>query len=130
MIAKRKSKRLDTESGVNAVLSLVEHREVSLQLSGTACPGRHSHRKDNGLNTFTTSGLAKGDLLFYDWQGDGIIDHVGIQVGHGTDPDSGLFGDYTDQHSTNRFHSFWSLKPYNLQRGMTVIYLVRISSSN
>jgi hypothetical protein len=38
----------------------------------------------------------------YNWQGDGHKDHVGIQVGWGTDPTSGWYGNYQDQHTNNR----------------------------
>lgn len=69
-----------------------------------------------------------GDALFYDWQNDGLIR---IQVGSGPDPNSGWWGDYVDQHTTDRYHAFWSLKPYNANyMSTTYIRVVHVSASN
>ena len=74
--------------------------------------------------------------MFYDWTGNGSIDHVAIQVGTGTDPTSGLYGNDIDQHSTGYtggprlYHGFWSDYPYNPNKATTKIYVVRISNSN
>lgn len=91
----------------------------------------------NGTEHTVESGIADGSLLFYDWEGDGVIDHVAIQVGRGTDPKSGLYGDYVDQHSTATTygahfkHGFWSDLPYNpVNAYRTKIYAVRIYNSN
>jgi Putative amidase domain len=96
-------------------------------------PGGTLRGTVSGLSTVTASGISHGSLLYYDWDGNGVKDHVAIQVGHGTDPSSGWFGDYVDQHSTsgNHFrHGFWSARPYNPSPSTTTIYLVAISSSN
>lgn len=75
----------------------------------------------------TVSGTQTGDVTFYDWENNGSKDHAGIIVGWGTDPDpkSGLTGDLTDQHTSNRFHSIWHLRPYNAQWATTAIYVRR-----
>jgi hypothetical protein len=84
-----------------------------------------------------SSGGAKGDVLFYDWGandtgGYGIgVSHATIQVGHGTDPDSLWVGDYVDEHTRDRKHAFWSLKPYNADRASTTyITVVHVSPNN
>jgi hypothetical protein len=89
-----------------------------------------------GTETTVESGTSTGSLLFYDWTGNGSIDHVAIQVGRGTDPTSGYYGDYVDQHSTGYiggphfYHGFWSDYPYNPNATSTKIYVVQISNSN
>lgn len=80
--------------------------------------------------TYTPDSVVTGDVLFYDWNSDGHMDHAGIQVGWGTDPNSGWYGNYQDQHSNNRKHAFWSLIPYNSQWSTTTITYVHVSSSN
>jgi hypothetical protein len=74
--------------------------------------------------------LSTGDQLYYDWTGGGVIDHMSLQVGFGTDPGSGWVGDLVDQHTTNRYHAYWTLQPYNAQASSTIIYEYRIDSGN
>jgi hypothetical protein len=66
-----------------------------------------------------------GDVVYYDWDSSGSKDHVGIRVGMGKDPNSGLSGDFTDQHNSDRYHSIWHLQPYNANYRTTRITLVR-----
>ena len=73
---------------------------------------------------YTTQGFA-GDLLYYDWDGNGSKDHVGIRVGTGRDPVTGLVGDLTDQHTKDRHHSIWHLLPHNDDWRTTRITMVR-----
>ncbi|HVX70415.1 MAG TPA: amidase domain-containing protein [Mycobacteriales bacterium] len=75
-----------------------------------------------GSTTRQLSGIKQGDLLWYDWNNTGVS-HVTIQVGNGTDPDKGYVGNYIDEHTSNRYHAFWSLYPYNSQWKTTKIYL-------
>ena len=61
--------------------------------------------------------MVTGDVLFFNWgQGEGLS-HAVIQVGIGTDPNlypnQVWYGNYIDEHTNNRKHAFWSLKPYN-----------------
>ncbi|SHM73807.1 Putative amidase domain-containing protein, partial [Caldanaerovirga acetigignens] len=70
--------------------------------------------------------ISIGDLLFYDWEGDGEINHVSIYVANGTDPNSGYSGALVDQHTTNRYHAIWSLSYYNEDRETTNIYPVTL----
>ena len=53
--------------------------------------------------------------MFYDWNGDNIIDHTSYDVGYGVDPNLnkswGVPGQLTDDHSsdtTTIYHAFWS----------------------
>jgi hypothetical protein len=79
---------------------------------------------------FTPDAVVTGDLLFYDWDSNGSIDHVGIQTGWGVDPDSGWYGNYQDQHSNDRYHAFWSLRPYNSRWSSTTIIFMHIAYNN
>jgi hypothetical protein len=97
-------------------------------------PGGTFFKASPGSTTTALSGLAKGDLFFYDWNNDSYKDHVSIHVGYGTDPQKGRVGDYVDQHSTGSpahyYHGFWSSFDYNVNWRTTTIYLIRISSLN
>jgi len=48
----------------------------------------------------------KGDVVFYDWTGDGYYDHAAIVTGY-----SSAKGDRISQHTTNRKNVVWHLKP-------------------
>ena len=99
-------------------------------------PGGNLAAIKPGTSTASASGIAEGSLFFYDWTGDGYIDHVSYHAGTGTDPKSGWYGDYVDQHSTATLHGahyrhgFWSDYPYNNNAYRTDIYLVRINGNN
>lgn len=93
-------------------------------------PGGYNWGTMPGNSAGFNSGLDVGDVLFYDWDNDGGIDHASIQVSYGTDPNSGWYGDLIDEHTTNRYHAFWSLDPYNSRAGTTTITLEHVSSSN
>lgn len=84
-------------------------------------PGGYSQGQASGssASTWTPSSVVTGDVLFYDWGGGEGISHASMQVGWGTDPNSGWYGNYVDQHTTDRRHAFWSLRPYNSQMAST-----------
>jgi hypothetical protein len=68
-----------------------------------------------------------GDILDYDWDGNGSWDHATVEVSYyGTDPDSKWVGDLVDQHTTDRYHAFWTLQPYNANWQKTKIGLLRV----
>ncbi|MGW2891650.1 amidase domain-containing protein [Streptomyces griseoruber] len=96
-------------------------------------PGGHPAGTAPGSSTdyWTPDKVTAGDVLFYDWgQGEGVS-HASMQVGHGVDPSSpGWKGNYVDQHTTNRYHAFWSLKPYNAAWATTTIYFMDIDAAN
>jgi putative amidase-like protein len=81
-------------------------------------------------NYWTPDAVVTGDVLYYDWNSDGLLDHESIQVGWGTDPNSKWNGNYVDQHVTDRYHAFWSLRPYNSQWASTTIHFMHIDSRN
>lgn len=70
--------------------------------------------------------VGKGDLFFYDWDGDAVINHTAIYAADGTDPNSGNIGALVDQHTNDRKHAIWSLAPYNSDRNTTNIYAVHL----
>lgn len=81
-----------------------------------------------GTSTASTDGLAVGDVLYYDWGTGEGISHAAIQVGYGTDTNvtPNLTGDVVDEHTTNRYHAFWSLRYENSNYLTTTIYLVHM----
>jgi putative amidase-like protein len=88
----------------------------------------------SSTNYYTPNSVVTGDVLFYNWgQGEGMS-HAAMQVGIGTDPNlypnQVWYGNYIDEHTSNRYHAFWSLKPYNAYWSTTTIYFMHISSSN
>jgi hypothetical protein len=89
-----------------------------------------AHTLSEQQTTYTPNSVVTGDVLFYDWESDGHIDHDGIQVGWGTDPDSKKYGNYQDQHSNDRYHAFWSLIPYNEKWSTTTITFVHVDPRN
>ena len=93
-------------------------------------PGGYNWGTKSGSDAEFYSGLDTGDVLFYDWDSNGSLDHSAIQVSVGTDPTSGWYGDLIDEHTSNRYHAFWSLDPYNSRASTTTITLEHISSSN
>jgi cell wall-associated NlpC family hydrolase len=99
-------------------------------------PGGYSEGQAPGssTNAYTPNSVVTGDVLFYDWgQGEGMS-HAAIQVGIGTDPNlypnQVWYGNYIDEHTSNRGHAFWSLKPYNAYWSTTTVYFVHISANN
>lgn len=74
--------------------------------------------------------MVTGDVIAYDWgKGEGLS-HFAILVGAGRDPTSHWTGAYVDYHTTNRYHAFWSLRPYNSNWSTTKIYFIHIDARN
>lgn len=72
----------------------------------------------------------KADIVYYDWNSDGHIDHASIIVRKSaTDPDSGLTGTLIDQHTTDRKHAIWHLKPWNSREQTTLYYLEHVDNT-
>ena len=63
-------------------------------------------------NRYTPGLEVTGDVILYDWNSDGVMDHTAIQVGYGPTTD-GHNGNYIDQHTNNRYHVFWSDASFN-----------------
>lgn len=71
------------------------------------------------------------EIVFYDWQGDGMIDHSSIVVGTGNSADgskynNSAYGDLVDQNSTDRKQTLWHLDYWNNRRATTEIYAFRL----
>ncbi len=78
-----------------------------------------------------SSGLSKGDLVFYDWTNNGSLDHVSIRVATGVDPARTSWnGDLVDAHTSTRYHAYWTLAPYNSNALITKIQRVHIYATN
>ncbi|WP_460626444.1 amidase domain-containing protein [Intrasporangium mesophilum] len=95
-------------------------------------PGGISYGTAPGSSTnyWTPDQIVTGDVLFYDWgQGEGIS-HTAIQVGWGDDPNSTINGNFVDAHATDRYHAFWSLRPYNKYFAQTTVYFMHIAANN
>ena len=75
------------------------------------------------------SGVYRGDPIFFSWTSNGSMDHAVIQVGVGTDPYFGEYGNVVDSHTNNRYHAFWDLYGENQSRATTTVYTVHIPTS-
>ncbi len=61
----------------------------------------------NGLRTdwaSSISGLSRGDLVYYDWTGDGTWDHVAVLAGMNSAGQK-----VVDAHTTDHYHVFWKM---------------------
>lgn len=70
------------------------------------------------------------EIVFYDWQGNGSMDHCSIVVGTGIpfDPSNTKnWGDLVDAHTKPRQHQYWHLDQYNNLRSSTQIYCFRLN---
>jgi hypothetical protein len=78
------------------------------------------------IDFYTPDSVVTGDVLFYDWGDGNGVNHAAIQVGIGYDWNNVLYGNHVDQHTNDRQHAFWSLKPYNPNWNTTTIYFMHI----
>lgn len=69
--------------------------------------------------------IKTGDILSYDWDGNGSKDHSSIVTAYGKDPNSNYYGDLECQHTTNRYRAIWHLVPYNVNYKTTTVYARR-----
>lgn len=53
----------------------------------------------SATNAYNISSMMIGDVIFYDWETDGVIDHVAIAVAYASD-----WSTLIDAHNTNRYH--------------------------
>ena len=99
------------------------YRYLSNSARGTIL-GRWKYEGQIGFNDYNDV-LQPGDILFYDWNSDGRFDHAGVSVGLGYDSTYGRTGNVQDQHTYDRFHAIWHLKPYNVRATTTTIVAIR-----
>ena len=64
--------------------------------------------------------INRGDLVYYDWTGDGHIDHTALCVGKGDDGQPAV-----DSNTTNALHANWKLGAKNPNAKFYVIHLNR-----
>lgn len=74
-------------------------------------------------SNITNTGI---EILFYDWDSDGTMNHSSIVVATGISSDGTGTGDLIDQNSKNRKHTIWHLDTYNDNRNKTSIYGFRL----
>ncbi|MDO4286982.1 MAG: amidase domain-containing protein [Eubacteriales bacterium] len=80
----------------------------------------------NNSANLTSANTGK-TVVFYDWTGDGEMDHSSIFVAnnaktYNTDADGNVTGDLISQHSNNRRRVIWNRDKANRQRNTTRIY--------
>lgn len=73
----------------------------------------------------TTAETRNGDVIFYDWESNGIMNHAGFKASWGTDPEKYWTGDLVDTHTADHYHAIWHLIPYNAQWVTTTVVAVR-----
>ena len=90
----------------------------------------------------TYNSLSKGDLILFDWENDGLIDHVRVEAGWGAPPRTGYqssynnsywtTGDWADQPTQVRYHDMWNgyWQMTAAQRTGVKIYQVHIDPLN
>jgi Putative amidase domain len=89
--------------------------------------GQYNALNNGSAPSYLPSGMVNGDILLYDWTSSGTFNHASMQVTTGTDPNSGFIGTLVDQHTSDRKHAFWSLKPYNSNWQYTNIAFIHIT---
>jgi cell wall-associated NlpC family hydrolase len=67
------------------------------------------------------SNASQGDVVFYDWNNDGIYDHEAIVVT--------ADGQRVDAHTNNRYHEYWTLAQFNGQYKTTRITVFHIPAT-
>jgi hypothetical protein len=98
---------------------------------GVKVPGSTYYYVTHGTQgAYTPGSHTSGDPVYYDWDDNGTIDHASILVGIGTDPTStSYYGNLVNQHSTDRYHAIWHLRPYNIHYSTTNYPLVHLSNT-
>ena len=76
-----------------------------------------------GASYLTARQLYLGDLVYYDWTGDGRIDHVAIVTGFNADGQP-----VVSAHNSNRHNVYWDLKAVGAP-STTRYYLVHVNST-
>lgn len=93
---------------------------------------RHSSNSPSGYayvansSNLTASNTGKV-VIFYDWTGDGKIDHASFYVANNSAGSDSATGDLIDQHTTNRKRVVWHLDQYNTHRETTKVYAYELS---
>jgi len=92
--------------------------------------GTYGNSYNGNIGNNMTNDALSGDILAYNWGTGSGWSHLGLEVSTGTDPNSGWVGDMVDTHTSNHYHAYWTLQPYNSQYYSTQIQTIHISSSN
>ncbi|NPV72821.1 MAG: hypothetical protein HPY89_03275 [Pelotomaculum sp.] len=73
------------------------------------------------------SGVQTGDLFYYDWTNNGVIDHAAFYAANGTCQYTGYTGALQNQHTSDRYHVIWTLYSLNQDWYRTCIYCVHLN---
>lgn len=93
-------------------------------VSGTSIKGISAQP----ASQYTPSPYTTGDVVFYDWENNGSIDHTTLIAGSGTTVE-GYSGTYVNGHTNDHHHAIWTLRPYNSRWSTTTYQLVHIPTS-
>ena len=98
----------------------------------TSLPGVTQVASYHGVapNQLVASNAAQGDVVFYDWDDNGVYDHESVVVASdGPNPDGSSNWDLVDAHTSNRYHAFWTLAQYNASWATTRIIVLHIPNT-
>lgn len=85
-------------------------------------PGGEKYKNSPGDTLAGDSGGRLGDVLFYDWDWDGVYSHTAIVTVNAPDK--------VNAHTSNRYHVFWTLQAFNPDFRTTRVESVRIDAGN
>lgn len=87
----------------------------------------NSRYDTNGSVPAVVPNMSTGDVFFYDWQHDNVIDHASMLVWKDkTDTVKNVKGDLIDQHSVDHKDAIWHLRQYNRDYKTTYIWAYRV----
>ena len=71
------------------------------------------------------------EVVFYDWDGDGTMNHASFCVGTGYDQEIGVptysyRGDLINQHTNDHYRVLWHLDRFNAQRDSSELYAFEV----
>lgn len=67
------------------------------------------------------------EVIFYDWDGNGVMNHAAFCVGTGYDSEEAIpsrlyFGDLVDAHTSDHYRTLWHLEKYNTNVNTSELY--------
>ena len=108
-------------------INVQSHRSFLLSLPGVTQAASY-YGVAPGQRVSTNA--AQGDVVFYDWDGDGVYDHESILVASdGPSPDGTPDWNLVDAHTNNRYHAYWTLAQYNASWATTTILVLHIPAT-
>lgn len=120
---------------------LKEHLKLRVGATLLSRWSKYGYTLGNGIQFFAyinNSDVIQGwgnEIIFYDWTGDGLMDHASIVVGTNNPiddsyPEGGtVVGDLINQHTTNRRWKYWHLDYFNDDKATTEICAYRLPNN-